>query len=71
MRFATFCNQIACDLWHFEGKCRQSRFGLSWDGGGISSNRLSDWLDPSGTNTGTLNSFPELNLETFEYDLEL
>ena len=47
------------------------RFGLSWDGGGISSNRLSDWLDPSGTNTGTLNSFPELILETFDYDLEL
>ena len=47
------------------------RFGLSWDGGGISSNRLSDWLDPSGTNTEILNSFPELDLETFDYDLEL
>ena len=47
------------------------RFGLSWDGGGISSNRLSNWLDPSGSNTGTLNSFPELVLETFDYDLEL
>ena len=44
---------------------------MSWDGGGISSNRLSDWLDPSGTNTEILNSFPELELETFDYDLEL
>ncbi|MDA8904281.1 choice-of-anchor J domain-containing protein [Flavobacteriaceae bacterium] len=47
------------------------RFGLSWDGGGISSNRLSDWLDPSGTNTDILNSFPVLDLDTFDYDLEL
>mgnify|MGYP001163840818 FL=1 len=47
------------------------RFGLSWEGNGTSSTRLRDWLDPSGTNTGTLNSFPELILETFDYDLEL
>ena len=44
---------------------------MSWEGNGTSSTRLRDWLDPSGTNTGTLNSFPELILETFDYDLEL
>ena len=47
------------------------RFGLSWDGGGLSSNRLSDWLDPQALDIDIMEAFPELVLETFEYDIAI
>jgi len=31
------------------------RFGKSWNGGGLSSNRLKDWLDPTNSNAQSLN----------------
>ncbi len=33
------------------------RFGISWDGGGTSATRLSDWLDPSGTDVDAIYGF--------------
>ena len=33
------------------------RLGVSWNGGGTSTTRLSDWLDPLETGTNTLNGF--------------
>ena len=42
------------------------RFATSWDSGTTAATRLSDWLDPLGTNQGTLESNPRL--ETFAND---
>jgi len=42
------------------------RFATSWDSGSTAATRLSDWLDPLGTNQGTLESNPRL--ETFAND---
>lgn len=37
------------------------RFDISWDGGGTSSTRLKDWLDPNNVSPTTLNTFDPLN----------
>jgi hypothetical protein len=38
------------------------RFGISWDAGGTAATQLKDWLDPTGTNVSTLESFPVLQV---------
>lgn len=43
------------DLFDYYG-----RFGVSWDAGSSSSDRLLDWLDPSETNPDILDSYPPL-----------
>ena len=42
------------------------RFGVSWNGNGSSTNRLSDWLDPNGTGPTYIESYPAF--ETFAID---
>ncbi len=39
------------------------RFQLSWTGGGSSSTRLSDWLDPLGTGQMTLDTIPGVGMQ--------
>ena len=36
------------------------RVGVSWEGGGTSSTRLRDWLDPQNSGEDTMNSYPTL-----------
>ena len=38
------------------------RFDISWEGGGSSSTRLRDWLDPSSTGTNEIDHYPALVL---------
>jgi len=38
------------------------RFDISWEGGGTSSTRLKDWLDPNDTGVTDMNSYPSLVL---------
>ena len=40
------------------------RFGVSWDGGGTTETRLSDWLDPAGRNTLALAGLDPKKLQT-------
>jgi lysyl endopeptidase len=47
----------AAQLWDFYG-----RFDLSWTGGGTGATRLSNWLDPSGSNAIITNTTSTLNL---------
>ena len=42
------------------------RLGVSWAGNGSSTTRLSDWLDPNGTNPTYIESYPAF--ETFSVD---
>ena len=42
------------------------RLGVSWTGNGSSTNRLSDWLDPNGSNPNYIESYPAF--ETFAID---
>lgn len=37
-------------------RAQYGKFNLSWTGGGTNSTRLSNWLDPAGTNQTTINS---------------
>ena len=43
------------------------RLGVSWEGGGSSSTRLRDWLDPSGSNPDQIDPYP--SLVTYPYDI--
>ena len=43
------------------------RLGVSWEGGGSSSTRLRDWLDPSGYNPDQIDPYP--SLVTYPYDI--
>jgi len=45
------------------------RFDLGWTGGGSSSTRLSDWLDPLGTGQGTLNPLNFTPPELSDFDI--
>ena len=47
------CGQTGVNLSDCYGK-----FSLSWTGGGTSSTRLSNWLDPLGTNPTSINTLP-------------
>ncbi len=50
------------------------RFGVSWDAGGTAATRLSDWLDPAGTNPNTLDALDTalaINDETLERNITL
>ena len=38
------------------------RMDVSWNGGGSSSSRLSDWLDPNGSGTTDIGPFPSMTL---------
>ena len=38
------------------------RLDVSWEGGGSSSTRLKDWLDPNGTGTNNVDPYPALVL---------
>ena len=42
------------------------RVGVSWEGGGTSSTRLRDWLDPQGSGNDTMDPYPTLT--SFPYD---
>ena len=42
------------------------RLGVSWSGNGSSTNRLSDWLDPNGSNPAYIESYPPF--QTFTID---
>ena len=43
------------------------RLGVSWEGGGSSSTRLRDWLDPNGSNPDQIDPYP--SLVTYPYDI--
>nr|MBN2278861.1 trypsin-like peptidase domain-containing protein [candidate division Zixibacteria bacterium] len=44
------------------------KFAMSWDGGGSSSNRLKDWLDPDNTGATTLDGFDPYASVTITHD---
>ena len=43
-------------------RAQYGKFNLSWTGGGTNSTRLSNWLDPVGTNQTTINSCHPLSI---------
>jgi lysyl endopeptidase len=55
------CGAGASDMWDVFGK-----FDVSWEGGGTSTTRLKDWLDPTNTNVEVLDGYPIL-----AYDAQL
>lgn len=60
----SFCGSSS--LWDFFG-----RFDLSWTGGGTSTSRLSDWLDPQSTGVVTTNTTNIANLLAYNSSLSL
>lgn len=71
--------RIVGQLWRGSAACtginnnngwdEYGRFGISWDAGNTSTNRLKDWLDPSNSGNMTADQYPPL--EVFSLDASI